>query len=105
MRFNGRSKRLEGENRRIAITTATKSPAAVPTTSAAPKARVHAADRLLAQLNTIEAIRPNRVAAMIAIDTSVNISTHRLHLLWTRLQQTTQRPTTSSFVRGVTQES
>ena len=62
-----------GENRRIAIKTATNRPAAVPSTSAAPNARFHAADRLLAHENTIDTLRPNTAAATIVITMLVNI--------------------------------
>lgn len=56
----------QGENRRIAIRTATNNPVAVARTNAAPNARFHAADRLLAHENTIDATKPNPAAATIA---------------------------------------
>ena len=56
----------QGENRRIAITTATNIPVAVASTNAAPNARFHAADRLLAHENTVDATKPNPAAATIA---------------------------------------
>jgi hypothetical protein len=62
-----------GEDQRIAIITTANRPAAVPSTSAAPNARFHAADRLLAQLNTTEASRPNAAAATAASRLVLNI--------------------------------
>jgi hypothetical protein len=63
----------QGTSRRIAIITPTNSPAAAPNTSAAPNARFHAGDRLLAHENRIDASNPKTAAATTAIPMLVNI--------------------------------
>jgi hypothetical protein len=62
-----------GEYHRIAMMAAVNRPTAVPSTSAAPNARFHAGDLLLAQVNTIEASRPKTAAAIAAIRLALNI--------------------------------
>ena len=68
-----RTQSVHGANRRIAITTATNKEVAVASTSAAPNPMFHAADRLLAHENTIDAISPKAAAAAVVIRTVVNI--------------------------------